>query len=121
LTFREDLSGFLCNFRKLQGEHTMADKFIPTNRDQLLLFPPTIQDWLPEQHLARFVVDIVAELCRRQDRLQAIARAKAIIEQRAAQRYAQEQQEYTDKVAQRQAKAKETGKKPGGHDPKPPT
>jgi transposase len=276
LTFREAFSIFLCNFRKLQSEHTMADKFIPTNRNQQLLFPPSIQDWLPEQHLARFVVDIVAqldlrplaqryagkgfkayhpeillsllfygyatgvfssrkieqatydsvafrfisanthpdhdtiasfrkrflkqlkplfvqilvlaremglvklgkvsldgtkikanaskhhalswehacklehqlqgevkellrraeqadteedpadmdipaELCRRQDRLQAIARAKAIIEQRAAQRYAQEQQEYADKVAQRQAKAKETGKKPGGRGPKPPT
>jgi hypothetical protein len=53
--------------------------------------------------------------------LQAIARAKAVIEQRAAQRYAQEQKEYADKLAQRQAKAKETGKKPRGRGPKPPT
>jgi len=40
----------------------MRPKFIPANRDQQLLFPPSIQDWLPEQHLARFVVDIVSQL-----------------------------------------------------------
>ena len=40
----------------------MSHKFIPTNRDQQLLFPPAIQDWLPEKHLARFVVEIVSQL-----------------------------------------------------------
>ncbi|MBA3007680.1 MAG: hypothetical protein KJ900_08675 [Proteobacteria bacterium] len=40
----------------------MTPKFIPTNKDQQLLFPPSIQDWLPEEHLARFVVDIVSQL-----------------------------------------------------------
>ena len=40
----------------------MINKFIPTNRDQQYLFPPSIQDWLPEEHLARFVVDIVSQL-----------------------------------------------------------
>ena len=30
----------------------MRPKFIPANRDQQLLFPPSIQDWLPEEHLA---------------------------------------------------------------------
>lgn len=40
----------------------MIQKFIPTNRDQLHLFPPAIQDWLPEEHLARFIVDIVSQL-----------------------------------------------------------
>ena len=40
----------------------MIQKFIPTNRDQQYLFPPSIRDWLPEEHLARFVVDIVSEL-----------------------------------------------------------
>lgn len=254
----------------------MTEKFVPTNRDQQLLFPPAIQDWLPERHLARFIVDIVSqldlrplaevytgkgfkayhpeillsllfygyatgvfssrkiekatydsvafrfisanthpdhdtiasfrkrfleqlkplfvqilmlahqmgllklgkvsfdgtkikanaskhhalswkhackleeqfkaevqellrlgeqadvaelpdemsipeELCRRKDRLDAIARAKAIIEERAAQRFAQEQKEYEEKVAKRQAKAKESGKKPRGRDPEPPT
>ena len=40
----------------------MIQKFIPTNREQQYLFPPSIQDWLPEKHLARFVVDIVSQL-----------------------------------------------------------
>jgi hypothetical protein len=40
----------------------MIPKFIPTNREQQYLFPPSIQDWLPEEHLARFVVDIVSQL-----------------------------------------------------------
>ena len=40
----------------------MIQKFIPTNRDQQHLFPPAIQDWLPERHLARFIVDIVSQL-----------------------------------------------------------
>jgi transposase len=30
--------------------------------DQLLLMPPSVRDWLPENHLAFFIVDVVAEL-----------------------------------------------------------
>jgi transposase len=30
--------------------------------DQLLLLPPSVREWLPEDHLAFFVVDVVAEL-----------------------------------------------------------
>lgn len=40
----------------------MSSKFITTDRDQAYLFPPTIKEWLPENHLARFVVDIVSQL-----------------------------------------------------------
>ncbi len=32
------------------------------NRDTPYLLPPSLQDWLPENHLARFVVDIVERL-----------------------------------------------------------
>lgn len=31
-------------------------------RDQLWLMPPSVQDWLPDDHLAWFVLDVVAEL-----------------------------------------------------------
>tara|TARA_B100000315_G_scaffold225197_1_gene231267 strand:+ start:63 stop:287 length:225 start_codon:yes stop_codon:yes gene_type:complete len=31
-------------------------------RDQLLLMPPSLSDWLPSDHLAWFIVDVVAEL-----------------------------------------------------------
>ena len=66
-------------------------------------------------------MDIPKELCRRQDRLNAIAQAKVKIEARAAERYAQEQKEYDEKVAARLAKAEATGKKPRGRNPEPPT
>jgi transposase len=36
--------------------------FQPIQRDTDFLFPPSINDWLPEQHLARFVVEIVEQL-----------------------------------------------------------
>jgi transposase len=32
------------------------------DRDQLWLMPPSVTDWLPEDHLAWFVLDVVAEL-----------------------------------------------------------
>jgi transposase len=40
----------------------MKAKFIDVDRETLYLLPPSIQDWLPEDHLARFVVDIVGQL-----------------------------------------------------------
>lgn len=40
----------------------MSGKFQPINRDTAYLLPPSLQDWLPEKHLARFVVDIVEQL-----------------------------------------------------------
>ena len=40
----------------------MAVEFIPIDRDTPYLFPPSVQDYLPDDHLARFVVDIVDQL-----------------------------------------------------------
>jgi transposase len=40
----------------------MKSRFIDCDRDTLYLLPPSIQDWLPEDHLARFVVEIVYQL-----------------------------------------------------------
>jgi transposase len=40
----------------------MAVKFIEVDRETLYLLPPSVQDWLPEGHLARFVVEIVDQL-----------------------------------------------------------
>lgn len=36
--------------------------FINTDRNTDYLFPPSMQDWLPEDHLARFVVEVVDQL-----------------------------------------------------------
>lgn len=61
------------------------------------------------------------ELKLRADRLAAMAAAKAKIAARAAERYAQEKAEFDEKMSQRQARAQDTGKKPRGKTPKPPT
>jgi transposase len=36
--------------------------FITTNRSQAYLLPPSLEDWLPEEHLAKFVVEVVDQL-----------------------------------------------------------
>lgn len=60
------------------------------------------------------------EIVRREDRLTAIAAAKAKIEARAKERFEGEQAEYEAKTAARAAKEAATGKKPRGKAPKPP-
>ena len=37
-------------------------RFKPIKRDMNYLFPPSMNDWLPEHHLARFIVEIVEQL-----------------------------------------------------------
>jgi len=39
-----------------------VSNFITTNRVQSYLLPPSLEDWLPEEHLARFIVEIVEQL-----------------------------------------------------------
>ena len=73
------------------------------------------QGSLPEE------MDIPEELQRREQRLLAIAEAKAEIHARSQARFEDEQAEYEDKLAKREARAKKTGKKPRGKPPKPPT
>jgi transposase len=40
----------------------MAQNFIACDREQELLLPPSLREWLPEDHLAWFVLDAVAEM-----------------------------------------------------------
>ncbi|MFP2958706.1 transposase, partial [Myxococcus sp. 1LA] len=40
----------------------MSKKFRPWNVQQDYLLPPSLLDWLPEHHLARFVLEVVEEL-----------------------------------------------------------
>jgi len=40
----------------------MAYNFVAGDRDQLLLMPPSLAEWLPADHLAWFVLDVVGEL-----------------------------------------------------------
>lgn len=91
------------------------DKQLRSEVDELLrLAEKADQEEVPDG------MNIPEELARRKDRLATIAKAKAEIEQRAAERYVKEQQRYETKAAARSEKAKATGKKPCGRDPKPP-
>jgi transposase len=37
-------------------------RFVSVDRDTEFMFPPSVQEWLPKDHLARFVVDVVEQL-----------------------------------------------------------
>ena len=40
----------------------MAQNFLTCDRDQPLLLPPDLRDWLPDDHLAWFVIEAIEEL-----------------------------------------------------------
>jgi transposase len=65
-------------------------------------------------------LSIPEELSRRDERLKAIAEAKAEIERRAAEEYAREKEAHDKTLAERAEKEHKTGKKPRGPEPKPP-
>ena len=65
-------------------------------------------------------MDLPQELARREDRLQRLAEAKAVLEARAVERYAYEQAEYEAKMRERAEQQERTCKKPGGKPPTPP-
>jgi len=65
-------------------------------------------------------MDIPAELARREERLAAIAVAKAEIKKRTDARYAEEHAEYEKKLSRRKSKERASGQKPRGKAPKPP-
>ncbi len=37
-------------------------RFLPIDRDSEYLFPPSVQDWLPETHLARYIANVIESL-----------------------------------------------------------
>ena len=65
-------------------------------------------------------MEVPKEIALRQQRLAVLDEAKRKLEERAKVRDVAAQAEYEDKLAKRQAK-RDTGKKPGGKDPEPPT
>ena len=66
-------------------------------------------------------IDLPEEIKRREDRLAAIAAAKAKNEAREKERFEREQAEYEAKLAKPKAKETATSKKPGGKPPAAPT
>ena len=73
-----------------------------------------------DQSLIPDGMKIPEEIERRETRLASIAEAKRKIEARAGERYEQEKQAHESKLAEREKKEKERGKKLGGKPPKPP-
>lgn len=37
-------------------------RFVPVDRDTAYLLPPSVDEWLPSDHLARFVVEVIDRL-----------------------------------------------------------
>jgi transposase len=66
-------------------------------------------------------LDIAEEVALRQYRLKNLAEAKAVLEARATERYQAEKEEYEAKMEERKKRKQETGRKPGGRPPQPPT
>ena len=73
------------------------------------------QEELPEG------LDVSLEMALRQEKLLNLAQAKAVLEARAEERYEAEKAEYEAKIQQREEKASQTGRKPRGRAPQPPT
>ena len=65
-------------------------------------------------------LNIPDELALREERLTKLARAKAVLEERANERYEAEQAEYQAKLQEREGKARQRHKKPRGPKPNPP-
>ncbi len=71
-----------------------------------------------EAQEARETLDIPAELARREKRVAALKQARQVIEERAREMAAAQQEEYKAKEAKRQAQ-REAGQKPRGKEPTP--
>jgi transposase len=66
-------------------------------------------------------LDLSVEIALREERLLNLEKARAVLEARAQERYEAEQAEYEAKMREREEKAKQTGRKPRGRTPQPPT
>ena len=145
----------------------MARKFKTPDYEKTLHQSITLGEALPANHLARFVVRVIAqldlskvyaqyapvggeaiapeillgllfygyatgvfssrkieratdEIAIRKEWLENLAEAKVILEARAQERYEAEKAEYEAKLREREEKAKRSGRKPRGRQPKPP-
>jgi transposase len=45
-----------------EDDSVMAQNFIECDREQVFLMPPSLREWLPEDHLAWFVLEAVEEM-----------------------------------------------------------
>lgn len=66
-------------------------------------------------------LSIPAEIARREERIEKLKQATTVIEARAAERCREETEIYQQKIQDRERKQRETGRKPPGKAPAPPT
>ena len=76
---------------------------------------------LADRHELPEGMDVADEIALRQERLERLAAAKAVLEAWALERQAAEQAEYAAKQREREAKAQRTGRRPRGRPPTPPS
>ena len=48
--------------RLVEDTYWMPQNFLECDREQAFLMPPSLRDWLPEDHLVWFVIDTVERL-----------------------------------------------------------
>ena len=96
------------------GRIPQMEKRLQQEIDELFVMAEKADNELPDDF------DIDNEIGRRRQKLASLAQAKAILDERARQRHAEEQAEYERKVAERQAKEEQSGKKSRGRPPQPP-
>jgi hypothetical protein len=98
------------------GRLLTLEQHLRTEVEELLALAEQVdQGDLPEG------LDVVVEIALRQERLANLAQAKAVLEARAQERYEAEKAEYEAKLREREEKAQQTGHKPRGRAPQPPT
>ncbi len=47
----------------------MAARFVTVDRDTPMLLPPSLHDWVPEDHLVHFIIEAVEQLDLRNARV----------------------------------------------------
>jgi len=98
------------------GRLLTLEQYLRTEVEELLALAEQVdQGDLPEG------LDVVVEIALRQERLANLVQAKAVLEARAQERYEAEKAEYEAKLREREEKAQQTGHKPRGRAPQPPT
>jgi hypothetical protein len=118
----------------------MGKQFRNCDLNHAYLLPPSLQDWLPEGHLARFVAEVVeavrvdaeedgkygkgkrgdelqAELARRESRLRKIREAKAALEREARGAVEKKQAEVEVQLREQEKQEQARGRKFGGRVP----
>jgi transposase len=74
-----------------------------------------------DRHALPEGLNVTDEIALRQERLERLAEAKKVLQARALERQAAEQAEYAAKQQRRDKKAQDTGRKPPGRPPTPPS